>query len=117
MADALRAFEEELESKNFKGYWQNIQGDVYRAGTFVRALPLEGKRSFRRHGKSRRCDRLARILPARYPEVEPVAQERYVAHSGFEPSAAQARRRCAIAPPYGRSDSFHSKGSWHASHR
>ena len=30
MADALRAFEEELESKNFKGYWQNIQGDVHR---------------------------------------------------------------------------------------
>ena len=30
MADALRAFEAELESKNFKGYWQNIQGDVYR---------------------------------------------------------------------------------------
>jgi gentisate 1,2-dioxygenase len=30
MADALRAFEEELESKNFRGYWQNVQGDVNR---------------------------------------------------------------------------------------
>src|SRR5919204_456941 len=30
MADALRAFEEELQTKNFKGYWQNQQGDVYR---------------------------------------------------------------------------------------
>src|SRR5688500_7164160 len=30
MADALKAFEEELQSKNFKGYWQNVQGDVYR---------------------------------------------------------------------------------------
>ncbi|HXG50843.1 MAG TPA: cupin domain-containing protein [candidate division Zixibacteria bacterium] len=30
MADALKAFEEELELKNFRGYWQNVQGDVYR---------------------------------------------------------------------------------------
>ena len=30
MADALKAFEEELQSKNFKGYWQTVQGDVYR---------------------------------------------------------------------------------------
>jgi len=30
MADLLRAFEEELQSKNFKGYWQNQQGDVTR---------------------------------------------------------------------------------------
>jgi gentisate 1,2-dioxygenase len=30
MADALKAFEAELESKNFKGYWQNVQGDVDR---------------------------------------------------------------------------------------
>jgi gentisate 1,2-dioxygenase len=26
----LKAFEAELEQKNFKGYWQNVQGDVYR---------------------------------------------------------------------------------------
>jgi gentisate 1,2-dioxygenase len=26
----LKGFEEELERKNFKGYWQNVQGDVYR---------------------------------------------------------------------------------------
>ena len=26
----LKAFEQELQSKNFKGYWQNMQGDVYR---------------------------------------------------------------------------------------
>lgn len=26
----LKAFEQELQSKNFKGYWQNTQGDVYR---------------------------------------------------------------------------------------
>ena len=30
MSDALKAFEEELQSKNFKGYWQNIQGDAAR---------------------------------------------------------------------------------------
>ena len=30
MSEALKAFEEELQSKNFKGYWQNQQGDVYR---------------------------------------------------------------------------------------
>ena len=30
MSDALKAFEEELQSKNFKGYWQTVQGDVYR---------------------------------------------------------------------------------------
>src|SRR5207244_12657654 len=30
MADLLKAFEEELQSKNFKGYWQNQQGDVKR---------------------------------------------------------------------------------------
>src|SRR6186997_808868 len=30
MSEALKAFEEELQSKNFKGYWQNTQGDVYR---------------------------------------------------------------------------------------
>src|SRR5512134_1209592 len=29
MAD-IKAFEAELQSKNFKGYWQNIQGDAYR---------------------------------------------------------------------------------------
>ena len=27
MSEALKAFEEELQSKNFKGYWQNQQGD------------------------------------------------------------------------------------------
>ena len=26
----LHAFEQELQGKNFKGYWQNMQGDVYR---------------------------------------------------------------------------------------
>ena len=30
MSEALKAFEEELQSKNFKGYWQNVQGDAYR---------------------------------------------------------------------------------------
>ena len=30
MSEALKAFEEELQSKNFKGYWQNQQGDVNR---------------------------------------------------------------------------------------
>ncbi|MGH7851868.1 MAG: hypothetical protein ACREP3_00385, partial [Candidatus Binatia bacterium] len=30
MSEALKAFEEELQCKNFKGYWQNQQGDVYR---------------------------------------------------------------------------------------
>src|SRR5574341_1476123 len=30
MSEALKAFEEELQSKSFKGYWQNIQGDVAR---------------------------------------------------------------------------------------
>src|ERR671924_2324316 len=30
MSELLRSFEEELESKNFKGYWQNVQGDVFR---------------------------------------------------------------------------------------
>ena len=30
MSEALKAFEEELQSKNFKGYWQNTQGDFYR---------------------------------------------------------------------------------------
>jgi gentisate 1,2-dioxygenase len=30
MSEALKAFEEELQSKNFKGYWQNVQGDTYR---------------------------------------------------------------------------------------
>src|ERR1044071_5553470 len=30
MSEALKAFEEELQSKNFKGYWQNTQGDVNR---------------------------------------------------------------------------------------
>ena len=30
MSEALKAFEEELQSKNFKGYWQSTQGDVYR---------------------------------------------------------------------------------------
>ena len=26
MSEVLKAFEEELQSKNFKGYWQNQQG-------------------------------------------------------------------------------------------
>ena len=30
MSELLKAFEDELQSKNFKGYWQNVQGDVYR---------------------------------------------------------------------------------------
>src|SRR5690348_9828680 len=30
MAEALKAFEEELQTKNFKGYWQNQQGDASR---------------------------------------------------------------------------------------
>jgi gentisate 1,2-dioxygenase len=30
MSEALKAFEEELQNKNFKGYWQNTQGDVAR---------------------------------------------------------------------------------------
>jgi gentisate 1,2-dioxygenase len=30
MSEALKAFDDELQSKNFKGYWQNVQGDVYR---------------------------------------------------------------------------------------
>ncbi|MGE5302860.1 MAG: cupin domain-containing protein [Alphaproteobacteria bacterium] len=30
MMSDLHAFEQELQSKNFKGYWQNVQGDVYR---------------------------------------------------------------------------------------
>jgi gentisate 1,2-dioxygenase len=30
MMSDLQAFEQELQSKNFKGYWQNTQGDVYR---------------------------------------------------------------------------------------
>ena len=30
MSDLLKAFENELESQNFKGYWQNVQGDVKR---------------------------------------------------------------------------------------
>ena len=30
MSEALKQFEEELQSKNFKGYWQNQQGDVAR---------------------------------------------------------------------------------------
>jgi gentisate 1,2-dioxygenase len=30
MSEALKAFEAELESKSFKGYWQNVQGDVKR---------------------------------------------------------------------------------------
>jgi len=30
MSEALKAFEDELQSKNFKGYWQNIQGDIRR---------------------------------------------------------------------------------------
>src|ERR1043166_8888008 len=30
MSEALKAFEEELETKNFKGYWQNQQGDLSR---------------------------------------------------------------------------------------
>ena len=30
MSEILKAFEEELQSKSFKGYWQNVQGDVYR---------------------------------------------------------------------------------------
>ena len=48
MADALKAFEEELQSKNFKGYWQNVQGDLGQrrfsvqtsAGGGTRDLPL-----------------------------------------------------------------------------
>jgi gentisate 1,2-dioxygenase len=30
MSEVLKQFEEELQSKNFKGYWQNIQGDSAR---------------------------------------------------------------------------------------
>ena len=30
MSEVLKQFEKELESKNFKGYWQNIQGDTAR---------------------------------------------------------------------------------------
>ena len=30
MSELLKAFEDELQSKNFKGYWQNVQGDVFR---------------------------------------------------------------------------------------
>src|SRR3970040_3059350 len=30
MSEALKAFEDEIQSKNFKGYWQNIQGDFAR---------------------------------------------------------------------------------------
>src|SRR5688572_27578268 len=30
MSELLKAFEDELQRKNFKGYWQNVQGDVYR---------------------------------------------------------------------------------------
>ena len=30
MSEALKAFEEELQAKSFKGYWQNQQGDFKR---------------------------------------------------------------------------------------
>jgi hypothetical protein len=46
MADALRAFEAELESKNFKGYWQNVQGDVYREPVPCSSLAIGREKIF-----------------------------------------------------------------------
>ena len=109
MADALKAFEAELESKNFKGYWQNVQGDVNREPVpSFEPCHWKGK-IFCRHGKAW-DGRLGCIVPARNPNVESFAQKRHLAHVGFESSVAQARRGCAVTPPYGWGHRFILKG-------
>ena len=42
MSEVLKQFEKELESKNFKGYWQNIQGDAD-ASRWRLSTPATGK--------------------------------------------------------------------------
>ena len=95
MSEVLKQFEAELENKNFKGYWQNIQGDVYREPVpSFEPCHWKGK-DLSPPWKKPAMWSAWTYLPARNPDVESVAQERHLAHPGFESSAAQARRGCA----------------------
>ena len=104
MSEALKEFEKELESKSFKGYWQNQQGDVNRE-------PVPSFDSCLWKGK----DLFAAMEKA--GDVESSAEKRHDADAGVESAIAQAGRKRFVTSPHGRRDSLHPQGARHPADR
>ena len=114
MSEVLKQFEAELESKNFKGYWQNIQGDAARqpVASFD-ACHWKGKDLFAAMEKAGDVVGLdvsfRRVIQLWNPALKNGTSRTLVLNLQLLKPGENAR----IASPYRRRDPIYSERPWH----
>ena len=118
MSEALKQFEEELQSKNFKGYWQNQQGDVARqpVASFD-ACHWKGKDLFAAMEKAGEVVGLdvsfRRVIQLWNPALKNGTSRTLVLNLQLLKPGENA----LIAPPYGRRHPVYLERPWHPADR